>query len=366
MINIKKFGSYKFQDLNSNNFRPCMTLNHKNEIIDNVDGICDIILSNKKLTDMRRSAECHKLVRRDLHSILRPGVKIIDVCEFIEKKIEEHFGKNDLTRGIGFPVGLSINDCAAHDTAKPNDQRIIGQNDIVKIDYGTHSNGYITDSAFTVCFNPEYTNLLKATEEATWTGIRNAGIDVYVNDLSKLIKEVIESYEVEIKGKTYGIKSICNLGGHNILPYVIHGGELILCGPSDNEIIKNMRMKSGCYAIETFASTMSNEVIGIDNVNESDLYTLKEKALGALKFDISKKILFDVRKSRKTLPFCSRWLNKEYGPRYKVGMKELYENGFINIYPPLMDKNKGMTSQLEHTIFVHDYGKEVLSYSNDY
>ena len=67
MINIKRFNSYKFQDLKSNSFRPCMTLNHKNEIIDNLS---DIILTKKELNEMRRSAECHKLVRRDLYSIL--------------------------------------------------------------------------------------------------------------------------------------------------------------------------------------------------------------------------------------------------------------------------------------------------------
>ena len=34
----------------------------------------------------------------------------------------------------------------------------------------------------------------------------------------------MESYEVEIDGKTYPVKSIRNLNGHSIGPYQIHAG----------------------------------------------------------------------------------------------------------------------------------------------
>jgi len=47
----------------------------------------------------------------------------------------------------------------------------------MKIDFGTHINGRIIDTAFTVAFNPTYDKLLEAVKDATNTGIRNAGID---------------------------------------------------------------------------------------------------------------------------------------------------------------------------------------------
>jgi len=37
----------------------------------------------------------------------------------------------------------------------------------------------------------------------------------------------MESYEVEIKGKTYKIKSVRNLNGHTIAPYRIHAGKSV-------------------------------------------------------------------------------------------------------------------------------------------
>ena len=40
-----------------------------------------------------------------------------------------------------------------------------------------------------------------------------AGIDVRLCDVGEAIQEVMESYEIELDGKTYRIKSIRNLNG---------------------------------------------------------------------------------------------------------------------------------------------------------
>ena len=78
----------------------------------------------------------------------------------------------------------------------------------MKIDYGSHIKGLMTDCAFTVAFNPVYDNLLKAVKDATNTGIKAAGIDVRLCDIGEEIQEVMESYEVEIGIKTYPVKAI--------------------------------------------------------------------------------------------------------------------------------------------------------------
>lgn len=45
--------------------------------------------------------------------------------------------------------------------------------------------------------------MLAAVKDATNTGIREAGIDVRLCDIGAAIQETMESYEVEIGGKTY-------------------------------------------------------------------------------------------------------------------------------------------------------------------
>lgn len=62
----------------------------------------------------------------------------------------------------------------------------------------------------------------------------------------------MESYEVDIRGKTYPVKPVRNLSAHNIDHYHIHGNKSI-------PFVKNSdqtKMEDGeVFAIETFGST---------------------------------------------------------------------------------------------------------------
>lgn len=123
---------------------------------------------------------------------------------------------------------------------------MLGYDDVCKIDFGTHINGRIIDTAFTVAFNPTYDKLLEAVKDATNTGLREAGIDVRISDIGAAIQETMESYEVEIKGKVYPVKVVKNLNGHSIDPYKIHAGKTVPCVKNNS----NVKMEEGeQYAI---------------------------------------------------------------------------------------------------------------------
>ena len=62
----------------------------------------------------------------------------------------------------------------------------------------------------------------------------------------------MESYEVEIGGKTYPVKAIRNLTGHNIGQWQIHGGKSVPIVKGGDQT----KMEEGeVFAIETFGST---------------------------------------------------------------------------------------------------------------
>ena len=201
---------------------------------------------------MRKAAECHRQVRKFAQQIIRPGKRLIDVCDQIENMNRYLINQTGLECGIGFPTGCSLNNVAAHYTPNPGDFRTIEKNDVCKIDFGTHVNGLIIDCAFTVAFDPQFDDLLLAVQDATDTGLKEAGIDVRLGDVGAAIQEVMESYEVIINGKTYPVKSVKNLCGHTIEAYKIHAGKSV-------PIVKrndNTKMEEGeLYAIETFGST---------------------------------------------------------------------------------------------------------------
>ena len=110
-------------------------------------------------------------------------MKIMDICNEIEASNERLIEVNGLQAGKAFPTGASLNHVSAHWTPNIGDETVLQYDDIMKIDYGTHIRGIMTDCAFTVAFNPEYDELLKAVKAATETGIRAAGIDARLGEI---------------------------------------------------------------------------------------------------------------------------------------------------------------------------------------
>lgn len=73
-----------------------------------------------------------------------------------------------------------------------------------------------------------------------------------MSDIGAAIQEVMESYEVEIGGKVFPVKSIRNITGHDILRYHIHGGKQVPFIKNKN---RDMMEEGEVFAIETFGST---------------------------------------------------------------------------------------------------------------
>ena len=346
MYNI--FGDY------INNLKGIKKINDLNLINSNYSN--DIVI-----TSLINSSNVHKQVRNYLYDYLKPGVKLLDIAKIIEMKtIELSKNMNTINNGIGFPASLSLNNCAAHFHPEYNNNISFNEDDVIKIDFGTENNGWITDCAFTVCFNDKYINLLDAVKEGTYTGIKNAGIDVRIGEWGGMIQEVIESYEITLNGKTKQIKVIENLGGHNIINGIIHGG-MFLSPVHNNDTTK---FKEGVYAIETFGSTGDNHAV--ENYDEdATLYRLNPK-LGKVNLEPNILSFYNkIKNNFKTLPFTDRYI-QNYDVNYKRYLKELIKQNLIFAYPPLYVNPQDYTAQYEHTIYISENKKIIFSADDDY
>ncbi|EAU29595.1 methionine aminopeptidase 2 [Aspergillus terreus NIH2624] len=316
------------------------------------------------LTDYRQAAEIHRQVRQYAQAeLIKPGASLQSIAEGIEDGVRALCGHQGLDTGdalkagMGFPTGLCLNNIAAHWTPNPGGKDVIlEKSDVLKVDFGVHINGRIVDSAFTVAFDHTYDNLLTAVKEATNTGIM---VHVFLDDL--VGSEVMESYEVDLAGKTIPVKAIRNITGHDILRYNIHGGKQI-------PFIKNNnpdKMEEGeVFAIETFGSTgkgVLDDDIGIYG------YGRNANVPGShLRLASAKSLLKTIDANFGSLVFCRRYLERLGVKSYHLGMKNLIDNGIVESYAPLVDVKGSYTAQFEHTILLHSGGKEVISRGEDY
>ncbi|KPV76503.1 uncharacterized protein RHOBADRAFT_52500 [Rhodotorula graminis WP1] len=316
---------------------------------------------------VRRAAEVHRQVRQYARAHIQPGMGMTEIADMIENGTRALVEENGMQAGIGFPTGLSRNHCAAHYTPNAGDTIVLQKEDVLKVDFGVHVNGRIVDSAFTLNWEPTYDALLAAVKDATETGVREAGIDVRMGDIGRAIQEVMESYEVEVEGKTKQVKSIRNLTGHSINPFVIHGGKSVpIVAPYDDDPDNDQKMEEGEYfAIETFGSTGDGYVRNADNCSH---YARMDGVKAPLRFDSAKKLLGVIDKQFGTLPWCKRYLDRLGEKNYAVGLRELVQTGIVQDYPPLVDTaGPGcQTAQYEHTIILRPNCKEIVTRGDDY
>ncbi len=312
------------------------------------------------LNNAQTAAEIHQEARQWLRTWIKPGLKLFDIAESLEAKVKElanYDEKEPWKAGLAFPTGLSVNSCAAHWTPSFRSNELLKQSDLCKIDFGVHVNGTIIDSAFTVAFDPIYDEFLKIGKEATYTGIKMAGPDQILGEIGEEIQEFIESHEIEIHNKIYPLKSIGELSGHQIDQWQIHSGKAV----PNIKIDYNERMLPGeFYAIETFPSTGSGKVRhGLDTshyminyYNDLNIKDLPKK---------ERKLFDKIFLERNTLAFCKRWFQREKDEIPDKFFRKLVSKKFIKSYPPLYDTGNGLVVQFEHTLYITEDGKMVLS-----
>ncbi|THY22731.1 methionine aminopeptidase 2-like protein [Aureobasidium pullulans] len=320
------------------------------------------------LRDYRKAAEIHRQVRQYVQTIAKPGVTMSKLADEIEEGVRALTGHQGLETGdalkagMGFPTGLCLNNVGAHWTPNPGAKDVVLQyDDVLKVDFGVHVNGRIVDSAFTVASNPVYDNLLAAVKAATNTGLKETGIDARIDHISETVQEVMESYEVEINGKTIPVKAVENITGHNILRYKIHGDKQVPFVKTETD----QRMEEGdIFAIETFGTTGNGYLT--DNIGVYGYGRNEHVRPSGLQYASAKSLLKTIDENFGSLVFSRRYLERLGVKNYHLGMKSLIASGVVEDYAPLVDIPGSYIAQFEHTVLLRPNCKEVISRGDDY
>ncbi|NYT21345.1 MAG: type II methionyl aminopeptidase [Methanomicrobiales archaeon] len=275
--------------------------------------------------------EAGKIAARVLRrgaGMIRPGVSLLEVVESVEQMAI------DAGAGLAFPLNLSLNEDAAHDTASIRDERLFAEGDVAKLDLGVHLEGYIADTAITVDLG-DHALLVEASARALEAAIALVRPGVSIGELGGAIQREIESR---------GFRPIANLTGHGLARYAIHT-------PPN---IPNLSFQGGAvleegmvFAIEPFASTGSGRVSDMPRVEIFQQVSIKPVRLPA-----ARRILGVVRE-RRGMPFARRWIPEE---RQDFALSTLIQQGLVRAYPVLADVPGSIVSQHEHTLIVTDEG----------
>ncbi len=310
-------------------------------------------------------------VRKQAAKKATAGMKVKDLVEWAESEIKS------TGAGLSFPCNVSINEIAAHYTSPPDDDTLLCNGDIVKIDLGAEVDGYVSDTAVTVIIEgdnadpvDEDGNPLKmpgrlddgnptVTEdeleerhrlnEASRTALENAisiiRDGVTINEIGTIVQKTMDDM---------GCRPIVNLTGHSLDKNDLHSGLSIPNFPEGSD----HQLKEGDQiAVEPFATT------GVGLVNDMPqafIYSYLRNR--PLRQPDAKRLLKQISKEHTYFPFAQRHLLE--GRNLKSlhrAMRPLITSRAIYPYNALKEKSGAMIAQTEHTIIVEKEGCHVTT-----
>ena len=279
--------------------------------------------------------EAGALARKILHQgagLVKEGASILEMVETTEKMV------TDEGAFLAFPLNVSLNEAAAHDTAMPGDERTFARGDLVKVDLGVQIDGYIADTALTVDLG-DHGPLVEASRAALDAAIATVRPGITAGDIGAVVQATIEER---------GYKPVANLTGHGLDRYDLH------TRPS----IPNVAMNGGAaieegmiFAIEPFATTGSGR---IGEATRVEIY--QQISARPARLPSAKRVLEVARPRREN--GSPRWVP---GDKVEIGLSSLVRAGVLHPFPVLHDVPGSFVSQAEHTLIVTDGGCEVTT-----
>ena len=268
-----------------------------------------------------------KILRKSAQEI-RVGGSYLDLVESIEVQVKEEGA------ALAFPLNLSLNEDAAHDTASPGDARVFAKGDVAKLDLGVQIDGYIADTATTIDLGSN-SLLLEASERALDAAIKAVRPGTTAGDLGAAIQKEIECR---------GYRPISNLTGHGLDRYILHRPPTIPnVGVNGGVVIEEGMV----FAIEPFATTGSGHV---GEKTRKEIYS--QVSQKPVRIPAARAILNKV-KDRHGLPFARRWLDEN---KLDIALSSLVRSQVLHVYPVLSDIPGSLVSQHEHTVIVTSEG----------
>ena len=269
------------------------------------------------------------------------GKTVYEICEEVENEIIKRGAK------CAFPVNTSINEIAAHYTAEPNDPLIVKDTDLIKIDLGAQINGFIADTAVTVCYDPEFDGLVQAAEDALANAMSMVKVGVKASDIGRTIETTI---------KQMGFKPIANLSGHSLEQYTIHAGKSI---PNIWSIGGFSLSENTAYACEPFVTTGEGGGF-VRNGQIKNIFAINSRK--KTKNENADKLLDFIWENFNMLPFALRWITKSWDEKEaRETLDFLVKKKAVQAYPVLVEVNEQRVAQAEHTFIPNLNGATITT-----
>eukprot|EP00242_Pyramimonas_sp_CCMP2087_P005987 CAMPEP_0198224746 /NCGR_PEP_ID=MMETSP1445-20131203/98154_1 /TAXON_ID=36898 /ORGANISM="Pyramimonas sp., Strain CCMP2087" /LENGTH=394 /DNA_ID=CAMNT_0043904013 /DNA_START=72 /DNA_END=1256 /DNA_ORIENTATION=- len=312
------------------------------------------------VTKYKAAAEITNKAIAAVVAALKAGSKVVDLCtlgdECLSTELAKAFNKKNakgerIEKSIAFPTCLSINNCVCHFSPSKDNDLVLKDGDVCKIDLGCQIDGFIAVGAHTVVLQ----DAKKVTGRAADAIM---ACKVAVELAMRMMKPGCKASEIPVMLETvataFDVKVVDGVLSHQMKRFVIDGNKVVINKPSSECKVEECKFEENeVYALDIAFSTGE----GKPKVRDEKDTTVYKRALDKeynLKMKASRFVFSEINKKYPTMPFCMR--NIEDSGRAKLGLVECLSHELLHPYPVLYDKEGVVVAHCKATVLVMPNG----------
>jgi len=315
------------------------------------------IANDLVVTKYKMAGEIANRVLAELINRTQVGVSALELCKIGDDMIVQETDKvykkeKEMMKGIAFPTQANVNNCICHYAPLSSVQNdfVLKDGDVVKLDLGVHVDGYIAVVAHTVILSEAKKSraadaLLAAhyCAEAALRLVKPGNENTKVTDVVTKISE------------SFGCKAVEGMLSYQMEKDTIDGKKTIIQNPTEKQRQEHEKCEfavNEVYAIDMLISTGDGKSRDMDF--RTTIYKREPDQVYQLKMKASRAVFSEVEKKFDSMCFNLRALDDE--KKAKMGINECVNHGLITPFPVLFEKEDEVVAQFKFTTLLMPNG----------
>jgi len=324
------------------------------------DEVEKTIADDLVVTKYKMGGDMANLILKELLPKCTQGASVRELCILGDKMITEKTSsvfkkEKELTKGIGFPTCISVNNVIAHFSPLLSEPDVIlADGDLVKVDLGVHIDGFIACVGHSLVVGAGKENKVTGRKAdvmmAAHTAAEVALRLVKDGNTSTQVREAIEKVAKEFGCTT--VEGMCSIT--QLQQNTIEGEKSMIINVSEAQKKDDTVQQYTTHDVYMIDAVMSS---GDGKWREGEARTTVYKRTDetyALKMKASRAFFSEVCNKYTTMPFSLRSFEDE--KKARLGVNECTNHELLMPYPVRYEKDNELVARFEFTVLLMPNG----------
>jgi len=282
-----------------------------------------------------------------------PGKSVAELCAagdaLINKELAPKYKGKKVEKGIAFPTCLSLNNCCGHFSPLKEDDVILKEGDVVKIDLGVHVDGYVALVAQTVVVGGatpvtgRAADAIMACKTASDVILRMLQPGKKNSEITPMLEKCVDAF---------GCKAVDGVVSHQIKRFTTDGTKVITNKNVPGHAVQECTLEPNeAYAVDVVVSTGEGKCRELDT--KCTVFKRASDAKYNLKMKTAREALYKIEQTHPKMPFSLRDIDDA---RTRLGITECVRRELLQPHPVLYEKDGEIVAQMKFCVLLMPNG----------